>query len=313
MWTSPSGKSYVGQAESLEARKTVFLCEKAYYAGSKLQAARKKYPDFSLWKYEVLEYCALNELDDRETFWISYYDTFHNGYNMTKGGGGARGAQISEETREKQRKAKLGTKMSDSAKEKMSLARKGKKKNKNWIEKIANSHRGKKMSNEAKIKMSKAQIKAHAEHPESYYHSETTKQKIKEANLGIVHETLRLPILQYSLEGVLIKEWECASVAAKTLGFNASPMAGCLKGKTKTYRGFQWKYKNNNSTIEPVEERKCKAKKIIMFSPEGEIVKKYHSVREAVLETGIGKYMISKCLKNPEKTTKLGFRFEYAS
>lgn len=242
MWTSPSGKKYVGQAEDLAKRKTVFLCEKAYYAGSKLQNARKKYPDFTKWDYEVLEYCSLDELSEREMFWIAEKDSFKNGYNMTIGGGGARGADISEETREKQRQAKLGTKMSESAKAKMSMRRKGKKKTAEHIQKIADSHRGKRLSEEAKQKLSEAQKAAHLRNPDHYIHSQLTKEKIRQANIGLVHPTLRKPIRQCDLKGNIIREWECASVAAKNLGFNASPIAACLKGKSKTYRGFQWRY-----------------------------------------------------------------------
>lgn len=242
MWTSPSGKKYVGQAEDLAKRKTVFLCEKAYYAGSKLQNARKKYPDFTKWDYEVLEYCDLDKLSEREMFWIKEKDSFKRGYNMTIGGGGARGADISEETREKQRKAKLGTKMSESAKAKMSMIRKGKKKTAEHIRKIAEGNKGKTMSDEAKRKLSEAQKAAHIRNPEHYIHSQVTRAKISQSNTGLIYPTLRKPIKQCDLNGNLIRIWECASVAAKTLGFNTSPMTGCLKGKTKTYKGFQWKY-----------------------------------------------------------------------
>ena len=35
---------------------------------------------------ETIEECENNMLDDREIYWISYYDSFNNGYNATRGG-----------------------------------------------------------------------------------------------------------------------------------------------------------------------------------------------------------------------------------
>ena len=39
--------------------------------------------------------------DEREIYWIEYYDTFHNGLNETKGGGGGLGRITKPETRAK--------------------------------------------------------------------------------------------------------------------------------------------------------------------------------------------------------------------
>lgn len=35
---------------------------------------------------EILEYCLIEELDERERFYINYYNSYNNGYNLTKGG-----------------------------------------------------------------------------------------------------------------------------------------------------------------------------------------------------------------------------------
>lgn len=39
--------------------------------------------------YEVLEECSNDQLDEREMYWIKYYNTYHCGYNSTKGGDNA--------------------------------------------------------------------------------------------------------------------------------------------------------------------------------------------------------------------------------
>lgn len=35
-----------------------------------------------------IEECPTNLLNDREVFWIQFYDSYNNGYNMTEGGDG---------------------------------------------------------------------------------------------------------------------------------------------------------------------------------------------------------------------------------
>lgn len=53
----------------------------------------------------------------------------------------------------------------------------------------------------------------------------------------------RIPIYQCDLSGNIIKEWSCAKVAAEELGYsNYSGINQCCKGKTKTYKGYVWKY-----------------------------------------------------------------------
>lgn len=36
----------------------------------------------------LIEECDLSILNEREQYWIAFYDTYHNGYNATKGGDG---------------------------------------------------------------------------------------------------------------------------------------------------------------------------------------------------------------------------------
>lgn len=36
--------------------------------------------------FEIIERCPINKLNEREKYWIEYYDSFNNGYNQTKGG-----------------------------------------------------------------------------------------------------------------------------------------------------------------------------------------------------------------------------------
>lgn len=100
-WTSPSGKKYVGQTNNLAGRKRQFLNFNSNYSSglSKIDMARKKYNDKSLWSYEIIESCVEEMLNEREAYWIKKLDTFNNGYNSTLGGNGVCGAKFTDETK----------------------------------------------------------------------------------------------------------------------------------------------------------------------------------------------------------------------
>lgn len=66
-------------------------------------------------------------------------------------------------------------------------------------------------------------------------------------DLGYLYKrkTVAKPILQYRLDGTLVKEWESAKQAAENLGLHRGPLCSCLKGVYHTCGGFIWKYKND--------------------------------------------------------------------
>lgn len=43
--------------------------------------------------FEIIEECSEEQLNNRERYWIAYYDTYHNGYNRTVGGEGLSGEE----------------------------------------------------------------------------------------------------------------------------------------------------------------------------------------------------------------------------
>lgn len=50
------------------------------------------------------------------------------------------------------------------------------------------------------------------------------------------------PIAQYTLDGVLIKNFDSAATAQRELGIGESLIRRCLYGKTKQAKGFIWRY-----------------------------------------------------------------------
>ena len=117
-YESPSGKSYIGQTNDELNRKRQHKQsaynekDKAY--NYKFHIAIRKY-GFDSFKYEILYsvFCdslkeLIQDLNEKEIYYIGLYDSYKNGYNMTIGGNQLRGelhpsygTHLSEEHKEK--------------------------------------------------------------------------------------------------------------------------------------------------------------------------------------------------------------------
>lgn len=254
MWTSPSGKSYVGQATDLDKRKINFLSFGTKYAGSKIDNARRKYNDIQYWAYAILEYCDIDVLDEREQYYISLYNTMRKGYNCESGG--HENKIISDETKQKMSEAKKdrycgennprwGKHLTEEQKRKMSEAKKGK-------------HR----SYKQKRKQSEAMKGKYCGEKHPFYgkhHDDETRQKISEAKKGKVRTeetkdkirlSLNKSVLQYTKEGEFVAEYESALIAKEKTGINNGHIGACCRGKRKSAGGFIWKFKNPTASEE---------------------------------------------------------------
>lgn len=84
-----NGKIYIGQTIQTVKERWYRHCSKSGISkaelGTHFKRAILKYgkENFSL---ETIEACDSSQLDEREKFYISYYDSYKNGYNSTIGG-----------------------------------------------------------------------------------------------------------------------------------------------------------------------------------------------------------------------------------
>lgn len=79
-----NGKSYIGKSNDIERRFKEHQT-KGKISRIPVDEAIAKY-GINAFTYEIIEKCSLNQLNEREQYWIKYYDTYHNGYNETIGG-----------------------------------------------------------------------------------------------------------------------------------------------------------------------------------------------------------------------------------
>lgn len=80
-----NGKSYIGQSNDCERRIKEHCYPSRYLDGLAIDIAIHKYGK-EAFDYEIIEECSLEELNERETYWIKYYNTYENGYNSNLGG-----------------------------------------------------------------------------------------------------------------------------------------------------------------------------------------------------------------------------------
>lgn len=211
-WTNKiNGKIYIGRAVKLRKRYLIFNNMLLDYAGKYINNARKKYNNSDYWDYEIIEYCIKNNniLNNKEKYWIEYYKTNNSefGYNLTKGGDGV-----------------IGYLHTEASKEKISKGNKGKRLGK------PNGRKGIPMNEETKIKLSKSK-KGKTAHNKGIPMSEEQRRKMYK------------PVIQFSLEGEYVKEWESAQKANEYYKLSYGTISAACRGKQKTAFGFKWKYK----------------------------------------------------------------------
>jgi group I intron endonuclease len=218
--TNPNGRIYIGQTTNHVVR------WKKY---EKLQCKDQPSLYSSLKKYgwenhtcEIIEECSAEHLDEREIFWGEYYNVLSNQHLNNRLGRG-HGSYDSEETKLKK-----------------SLCHKGR--SNYWLH-------GKSLSKDHAQKISQAK-KGHKCYENPERRKKISKTKTGKPNLLSFEGLDRLikakskPVLQYSLDGIFIKEWNSGKEAAISLNIYQPNINSCCNGKVPKYKGFVWKFKN---------------------------------------------------------------------
>ena len=214
MWTSPSGKKYIGQSTQLDIRKRNFLQKSYAYGGVKINNARKSYPNLNDWKYKVIEYCGIDELDERERYYITLYDTINNGYNSESGGN--ENKTLSDET-------KLIMSFNNSGKN--------------------NPMYGKKQTYESRLKNSEWHKNNTLGENNPMYGKKQTKESIHKNKMS---QPLRKGVIQYDLSMNVIAEYDSLNDASRSIGKTKKCISLCCNGLQSSAYGFIWRYKKES-------------------------------------------------------------------
>jgi len=165
-----SGKCYVGVSVNIHSR----WRQHKYWAKnkevvSKITNSIKKH-GVENFEFSVIELCEKDFFDEKERYWISKYNSVENGYNLTYGGSVRK--IVSEETKEKMSKSRLGVPKSESHKNKIAEVN-GSRESR---EKFSKLNLGRKLSDETRKKMSESK--------KGFRHTEEAKKKMGAASIA---------------------------------------------------------------------------------------------------------------------------------
>lgn len=132
-------------------------------------------------------------------------------------------------------------------------------------------------------------------------------------NVGKVNsQKRRKSVVQFTIYGDFIKEWDSAMHVQNELGINGSDIASVCKGKHKTAGGFRWLYEKDYDKSNPkIKLIKIGAKReIIQLSLNMVILNKFDSIVEASKCIGTSTGNIQSVCKGRTKTAG-GFIWMY--
>jgi group I intron endonuclease len=275
-----NGKIYVGQTtKSLKVR------IKSHYDSHKtpkiiFHKALKKYG------FENFEWCVIdsansqNELDIKEKFWIEFYQTYigykhSNGYNATTGGksgfrftndslnkmsqsqaewikthGHPRGMLNKNHSKETIEKFKIINSRANNGNSKPVV-----KLDKNGVL-IKKYDCMRDASDELQKELDNYNINAvphignccKYKNKSAYGYIWMYEEDYNNGNVNIQKSKCKKSVIQLTINGEFVKEFESIKEASAHIGINANNLSRCLNGKTKTCKGYKWIYKeiNNN-------------------------------------------------------------------
>jgi group I intron endonuclease len=201
---SPSNKIYIGQSRNIKRR------WKYYYSNAitikqhtKLHYSLLKY-GVENHKFEIIEECNIDQLDEQEIYWINYYNSIKQGLNIGLGGSGGNG-----------------------------LLNKGKKHKSTTINKMKQWWNMNKKPRSQEIIDKIKQTKQN--NPRVTTKEMILKYREKAPNKKIVE--------QYTLNGAKLAEFNSINEAARQTDSSKDGISFCCNGRQNTSNGFIWKFK----------------------------------------------------------------------
>lgn len=307
--TSPSGRTYIGQA--LNARRR-FLDYKSKLARSQpaLNNSFKKYGwDSHCFEiiHELPSDVTQDVLNKYECLYMDLYKSC-GALLLNVKEGGSNGRNSDESIKKANDKWKIWFKSNpDGIKKGVDnsvLARKGKGLSLGHVEKIRNRMKGRVFTDSHRINHAKSLKGKSKTITESFVAAQRAKGGSNKKAIN-----------QFDLKGELIKTWPSISHAATELGLGRRGIAGCVKGSKgrKTFGNFIWRPESEGNTINIesyTHNRSPKKKEIIQCTEAGEIVSEWNSLTEAGNALGIPVINISMAARGKAKSAG-GFTWRY--
>ena len=117
-------------------------------------------------------------------------------------------------------------------------------------------------------------------------------------------------VLQYSIDGELIKVFESISDAESMIGSTSahSNVIECCNGRRKRAYGFIWRYEDSQLKVLPIEKYRVP---IQQFTKSRQYVRTFNTAKEASIAVGVTPGAITNCLKGKSKSSG-GYIWKYS-
>ena len=208
-----NNKIYIGQSIDIAQRWREHRSDALINRdNSILHKAIKKYGEFNF-SYEIIEECSKEKLNEREIYWIQYYNSMiPNGYNQTSGGYSGQGELFRKPVLQYDLKG-------------------------NFIQEFESASEAARQLN-----VFKSNLTAACRGESTQCGGFQWKYKDSNKKISIVPDKSGKIVYQYDKQMNLIAIFTSAVDAEKNTGIKAGNIRQCCNGRNKTAGGFVWRY-----------------------------------------------------------------------
>lgn len=279
-----NGKCYIGQSNNIERRWNDHKIPSSWNDPNKSSYNYPLYAAFRKYKlenfiFEVIEECNQEELNDKEIYWIQYYNSYYDGYNQTIGG--------------------VGTPINDKPVYQYDLFGR-------YIAEYANMN----------IAASKTNTNYHSlnscltHYNNQYYTNGYQWSYIKTDYIG--PSPMYTPVICFDLSGKRLAEYYCINEAVKATGCCAEIIKQSCQDHQIHNSTYQWRYWEEDPELQIISPSMpyTDKKQIKQYDLNGNLIKIWNSISEAANTLNIERTNIIGVCKKRTKSAG-GFIWQY--
>ena len=276
-----TGKSYIGQSVNIYRRAYEHINNIDKDLDYAIYNALREHGAINF-EYDILEMCSRDKkiLNEKEIYWIAYYDTFYNGYNETPGGD------------------------SPSITLKVSVSQ--------------YDYEGNFIKSYESITQAMAETGANgiSKVCKGYSHTSGGYQWFPTGfehpiNLNEISLYGEREILQYDLEGNFLKSFKSSAEASKAIGVDSGRIRKAAEEENSNSGGYQWKFANSKKEIGKIENPTFHYRKICQYDLDGNFLQIFDTIKDAEKALNIiGKSNITKVCQGGHYQDH-GFQWRY--
>lgn len=137
------------------------------------------------------------------------------------------------------------------------------------------------------------------------HHTEESKQKAHDSC------TWKVPVVQLTLQGKFVQEFDSYATAAKSVNGNTSSIIGCCNGEYKSAYGFMWIKQEDYNKDEIISYKNDTYKPVVQLGKDWSYIRQYVNLAEASRAINGFPQNIGQSCKHKGIRTSKGFRWMY--